>query len=216
MVLRERPEYLLFTRTGNELPGVLEFIHRITEDVGATLITPRGPTLSYLIYQMRAVPNWRMRWCTRMIKIMPVLVWAKRNPDTTMLVGLRADEDERTGILTDILTEEFPLQRDGLTEADVWDGLREEGYADIIPERTDCAVCPLQGIHEWWSLCQNHPTEYENGIAWETYAGHTLRSPDRDSWPAGLRQLREAFKKRGEPTRYKRRKSRGVCRVCTL
>lgn len=216
MVLRERPKYLLFTRTGNELPGVLEFIHRIADDIGAKLIQPVGPTLGELIYHMRAVPSWRMRWCTRLIKIWPVLKWAESNPDVTMLVGLRADEEKRKGILTDMLTEEFPLQRDGLTEADVWDGLREEGYADMIPERTDCAVCPMQGIHEWWSLCMNHPKEYEQGISWERYAGHTLRSPNRDTWPAGLRQLRKAFEKRGEPKQYKKRRGSGACRVCTL
>lgn len=214
MVLQERPKFLIFTRTGDELPGVIEFIETIRAAVGAKLICPPGPTLPYLIYYYHAVPNFRQRWCTRQIKIMPVLAWAAKNPDTTMLVGLRADEEERTGILTDILTEEFPLQKRGLTEEDVWDGLREEGYADMVPERTDCAVCPLQGIHEWWSLSVNHPQQYEQGIAWEDYAGYTLRSPRRDTWPAGLRRLREAFRTRGEPTRYKKR--RKSCRVCTL
>ncbi len=211
MVLIERPKHIVYTPTGNELPGVEEHVRKIAAMVGAEVIRPPGPSLPYLIYSLRAVPNWRMRWCTRYIKILPVLAWARTNPDVEMLVGLRADEEERTGILTDLLTERFPLQERGITEADVWAALHDEGID--VPWRTDCAVCPLQGIHEWWDLSQQHPQEYRQGILWEDYAGHTLRSDKRDSWPAGLRELRAAFADRGEPKRYRKRAS---CRVCTL
>ena len=98
--MAERGEFfdLLFTRTGNELPGVLEHLHKLAEHTGARLYEPPAPTLMELIREFKALPNWRQRWCTRLIKIVPCIAWLKAHPGRTLCVGLRADEPERQGL----------------------------------------------------------------------------------------------------------------------
>lgn len=49
---------------------------------------------------------------------------------------------------------------------------------------------------------------------------YTFRSPQRDSWPAGRRELRERFERGDVPQRslamMDKRRGVGTCRVCAL
>ena len=63
------PFDLLYTPTGNELPGVRSHIDAVAQYTGARLIMPEAPTLVELITENRCLPNWRMRFCTPAIKI---------------------------------------------------------------------------------------------------------------------------------------------------
>ena len=69
------PFKLLYTPTGAELPEVRAHIERIVQETGAELIDLGVPSLAELIEEQRCLPNFRMRWCTRMIKIEPVQQW---------------------------------------------------------------------------------------------------------------------------------------------
>jgi len=202
---------LLFTRTGNELPPVREHINRIVEMTGAQLIEPAGPTLEDLILKYKALPNHRQRWCTRQIKVEPCAVWLKAHPGTTLAVGLRADEPTRVGLYGDFAKYRYPLREWDWDVEDVW------GYLDYhnipVPVRTDCAVCPFQRLGEWKQLLDEWPQEYAQGVEWEDITGHTFRSPSRDTWPAGLRELAAEFET-GRPIR--KRITRQRCRVCNL
>jgi hypothetical protein len=105
----------------------------------------------------------------------------------------------------------FPMREWGWNEADVWKYLGERGVT--IPRRTDCAVCPYQRLGEWRDLWRDYPEEYAKGVAVEEKLGHTFRSPQRDNWPASLKDLAVEFEKG--------RKIRGdgkapTCRVCSL
>ena len=204
---------VLYTPTGNELPGVDEHVRWLLDATGAPLLDVQAPTLEELVYEQQCLPSFRMRWCTRMIKIEPALRWLAANPGTTLLVGLRADEEARRGLydLPAGTTVAYPLRDWGWAEADVLAYLDERGV--VVPSRTDCAACYYQTLHEWWKLWRHHPERYAQAEAWEAMVGHTLRSPARDTWPAALSELRAEFEAGRRPRQVKRR---GGCRLCNL
>lgn len=62
-----------------------------------------------------------------------------------------------------------------------------------------------------------NPDEYEKGVALEAQMGHTFRSPQRDSWPAGLAEMRERFARGDIPQGMEMQQSLfryEPCRVC--
>lgn len=210
---------LLVTPTGDELPEVWEHWDSVARHVGASVIRPKAPTLAEAIDSQKALPNFRMRWCTRLIKIMPMIAWAKTNgQDATICVGLRADEPERKGIISEHVPTRFPLREWGLGLHDVLKIVSESPFS--VPKRTDCARCYHQRIHEWWDLWHEHPDIYDSAVQDEARTGHTFRSPGRDTWPVSLADLREAFA--GGRTPKKRVNLElfpdgdEVCRVCSL
>lgn len=200
---------LVYTATGNELPDVEQHIARVVEATGAELIRVPAPTLVELIQEQQCLPNHRMRWCTRMIKIDPMQKWL--TPGATLAVGLRADEEGRAGATYDAAEVVYPL-RD-------WNwGLNEvlhccERHNLTPPARTDCAWCYHQTLYEWWSLWYNHFELYLEGARWEQDIGYTFRSPGRDTQPASLADLATKFVMGYVPKPFKRKTS---CRVCSL
>jgi len=201
---------LIHTATGNELPGVREHLERVVEYTGAELIDLNAPTLEELIIEQQALPNWRMRWCTRMIKIEPCAEWLNTNP-CTLAVGLRADEEGRVGATYDAADVVYPLREWGWGLEQVTGYIESQGWT--VPRRTDCAVCFYQTLGEWRDLWLKHPELYAQGEEWEDLVGYTFRSPQRDTWPAGLVELRAAF----ESGRVPRKRARKAgCRVCSM
>lgn len=97
----------------------------------------------------------------------------------------------------------------------------------VLKIQPDCARCPFQRLHEWWSLWRDHPDVYAHAEKQETAIGHTFRSAQRDSWPADLGGMRARFE-RGErpafrgPSPYNLplfdagRDDASSCRVCRL
>jgi len=201
---------LLYTATGNELPGVRQHIERVACETGADLIDLGAPTLEALIEEQQCLPNFRMRWCTRMIKIEPAAAWLRDRPGAVLCVGLRADEEGRAGGTYDAEVR-YPLREWGWDEQKVLAYCVARGFSP--PKRTDCALCFYQTIAEWHDLWLEHPGIYAQGEAWEAMVGHTLRSPGRDTWPAALVDLRAEFEKGRIP---RRRQRRTMCRVCSL
>ena len=202
---------LLHTATGNELPGVRSHVLRVAAKVGADLIDVKAPTLEELIEEQQCLPNWRMRWCTRMIKIEPCAKWLRQNPEVQLAVGLRADEEGRVGGTYAGNDITYPLREWGWTLPQVEMYVKKSGLCP--PLRTDCAVCFYQTLDEWRRLWLNHPKLYAQGEKWEAVTEHTFRSPRRDTWPAGLKDLRLEFEK-GRKPRINKRKN--MCRVCAM
>jgi hypothetical protein len=203
---------LLFTPTGNELPGVSYFVRAFSDRLGRELILPKGPSLQELIDTFGALSNNRQRWCTRMTKILPCIAWLRSHPGSVLCVGLRADEEDRPGMYGDHATYRFPLRELGWGLPEVLAHNASRGI--VVPERTDCAWCYDQRLIDWKNLLRKHPEVYAAGEAVEARTGHTFRSPTRDTWPAGLAELRIAFdsgrKVRGEDADAEQT----VCRVC--
>ena len=170
-----------------------------------------------------ALPNWRMRWCTRVLKIEPFNAHLMESRPAVSYVGLRADEPEdvRRGTVfgnVDGITQRFPLREWGWTINDVWEYLDTKGVT--IPARTDCARCFFQTLGEWWWLWKNNPETYLEAESEEESTGHTFRSPQRDTWPTSLADLRREFEKDHIPKGAGQLDLMGgrpnMCRVCSL
>lgn len=210
--LRE-PFRLLFTPTGNELPDLAAHIRRVVEATGAELIRPANRGLAEWIDTFNALPNWRQRWCTRVIKIEPCVAWLKANSGSVLCVGLRADEEERVGLYGDFATYRYPLREWGWNKSQVLAYCAARGFSP--PARTDCAVCPYQRLGEWFRLWRDNPAHFAQGEAWEAKTGFTFRSPQRDTWPAALKDLRAEFEG-GRVPRGAESADAAACRVCSL
>lgn len=214
VMLYARPKYAFFTPTGNEPADVMPFIEGVCSQVGAELIVPEGPSLQKLICEWRMLPNFRARWCTKNIKVLPAIAWLEANPDFRMLVGLRADEEERDGILglpSSRLA--YPLREAGMDLGAVMQATANVG----VPVRTDCAWCFWQRLGEWHWLWRTHRDMWARGESFEAWTRHTFRSPSRDTWPASMRGLRARFEagdtpRNSQPPFGKRE----GCRVCSM
>jgi len=208
-------EYIC-TPTGNEPPEMFEHWRKVGDLLGKPILPISGGSLSGLIDLQNALPNWRQRWCTRMLKIEPYARWLTGNLPCTSYVGLRADEPEREGgDYMDIpgVTQRFPMREWGWGESDVWAYLNSRGVA--IPKRTDCLVCFWQRLIEWWEFWKQHPDTWLHWESVEERIGHTFRSESRDTWPASMKGLRERFEL-GDVPRDTRKKNQMQCRVCRM
>lgn len=204
-------EYLI-TPTGNEMPEMVAHWERLESLLGKPLTRITNRTLEAWIDEFNALPNWRQRWCTRLLKIEPCLAYIRRNQPATLYVGLRADEPLREGIYSADVQCRFPLRELGWRERDVKAYLQSRGVS--IPERTDCAWCYGQRLAEWKKLLERHPDLYAQAERLEQRTGATFRSPRRDNWPAGLADLRVEFSS-GRKIRGEGQDS-VACRACTL
>lgn len=196
-------EYVI-TPTGDELPEMIDHWRRLGDLLGRPLmpISNGGRSLEGEIRRQKCLPNHRMRWCTRMLKIEPFQAFLIRAAPATAYVGMRADETDREGVDHDQIegiTNRYPLAEWG------WGRSHVLAYLDRrkirVPERTDCAMCFFQRLGEWWRLWHYYPDRYAEIEALEDFTGHTLRSEARDSWPASLRSLRAEFEKGRVPTK---------------
>jgi hypothetical protein len=183
------------TPTGRELPEMISHWKRIECYLERPLIHVPGPSLNELILKYKTLPNWRMRFCTRQVKIEPFMAYAIEAKPATCYIGIRADEaagregTDWNGI--EGVKQDCPLVRWGWGINKVTEYLREKEI--VIPARTDCDICFFQQIAEWWRLWRDHKDRWEFGESLEELCGHTLRSDSRDSWPASMRDLREKF-----------------------
>jgi 3'-phosphoadenosine 5'-phosphosulfate sulfotransferase (PAPS reductase)/FAD synthetase len=190
----------LCTPTGDELPEMLLHWDRLETLLGKPILRITNGTLESWIEHFKALPNWRQRWCTRVLKIEPCIAYLKAHQPATLYVGLRADEEERQGLYGDHATYRYPLREWEWGLEEVWAYINERGIK--IPRRTDCARCFGQRLIEWKRLWKEHPEIYADAVAQEERIGATFRSPGRDTWPASLKLLAVEFesgrKVRGE------------------
>lgn len=225
----EPREYVyLCTPTGNELPEMVAHWARLECLLGRPIERVTNRSLGWWIEKYEALPNNRQRWCTRLLKIEPCHAFmATLTPPVTLYVGLRGDEEERTGVIYGgPVTERYPMREWGWGLADVLSYLKQRGVK--VPARTDCAWCYDQRLAEWYWLWRDQPELYAQAEASEVATGHTFRSPSRDSWPASLTDLRVEFLRGRIPDRGKHRvrlqlpliqdddEPETRCRVCRL
>jgi len=206
----------LYTPTGNELPEMQEHIERMRKLLGAHRLIQRKPIgLVELIDEQECLPNYRMRFCTRIIKIEPCIEYLRHFHNPTLCVGLRADEPLREGLYDEYVQNRYPLREYGFSVKDVYDYLKHWGVE--VPERTDCAFCYYQRLIDWQRLWQRYPALYNEAVGLEERIGYTFRSPSKDKHPTSLAELRVEFE-RGwiPPHRKKLTEARGGCRVCSM
>lgn len=197
----DRPFEFVYTPTGDELPGMQQHMQRLARLLGP-IKTLSSTNLFDLIREQRMIPNFRARFCTRILKIEPFFNYMETlPPGSVMYVGIRKDEEDRVGMQTtqdDTFTVEKPFLEWGWGISEVTDYLKCRGIE--IPKRTDCGCCFYQRLGEWKDLLETNPDRYQQYIDVEEEMGHTFRSPGRDTWPASLAALREEFQS-GRPVR---------------
>lgn len=207
------------TPTGRELPPVQEHWKRLESLLGKPLLKIPAPTIVELIVKQKALPNWRMRWCTRLTKIKPFMDYVIENAPATTYIGIRADEvigdsarqgTDWNGI--DGVTQDFPLVRWGWGISRVQSYLQERGVT--IPKRTDCDICFFQRLIEWYEFWRDWPEKWKEGEALETFTEHTFRSDQRDSWPASMQGLRHEFERGRVPIETRGKERKTMCSWC--
>ena len=217
-------EYVI-TPTGDELPEMTAHWKNLECLLGKSLtVITSGNSLQGLIRKQEALPNWRQRWCTRILKIEPYIAYMLKAAPAVSYVGLRADEESRQGAVygnVEGITQRFPLQEWGWGLKEVQAYLAERGVT--IPKRTDCGRCFFQRVGEWWTLWHEHPNVFAEAEANEAMTGHTFRSPTANlgNWPAPLAELRVEFEKGRLPRgsgQYELFSTdrEGMCRACSL
>lgn len=207
------------TPTGDELPEMQAHWRKLAVMLGKPILYLRHKfTLNELCDEFKALPNWRQRWCTRMLKIQVAQAFYMENPASIAYVGLRADEEEREGgIYGSYVEQRYPMREWGWTVDDVWNYLNAKGVT--IPRRSDCARCFFQRIGEWWDLWKYYPDIYRDAEEQEIRIGFTWRPPHRDTWPADLANLRLEFEKGRIPrnaTTDPEHNDDKRCRVCSM
>lgn len=211
----------LITPTGNELPEMFEHWRRLAELLGKPLtVRTAAMGLVKAIRDKAVIPNHAIRWCTRTLKIEVAQHYLCAVAPAISYVGLRADEEDRQGMYGEIkdVLKRYPLREWGWKLGDVLTYL--ESKCVTIPARTDCALCFYQRLGEWWNLWKDCPEHFREGEELEADIGHTFRSPDRDSWPAALKDLRIEFEKGKRPKGAGQldlsNQRTGMCRACSL
>lgn len=204
------------TPTGRELPAMNAHWQKLEGMLGKPLVHIPAPSLTELIVRYQALPNWRMRWCTRQIKIEPFMAYVAQLAPAISHVGIRADEaQERDGTDwsgRDGVTQDFPLVRWQWGLSKVLSYLKERDA--IPPPRSDCDWCFFQRLIEWYELWRDHPDKYAEGIAVEKWTGHTFRSDQRDSWPASMEELGQCFAAGRVPKETRGRERKTMCSWC--
>jgi hypothetical protein len=206
------------TPTGDEPPEMVEHWVNLKNLLGKPVLPINMKSLDYLIREQGALPNWRQRWCTRILKIEPYTRFLLRYAPAVSYVGLRADEPEREGgdyAELPGITMRFPLREWGWGIEEVLDYLDKRRV--VIPKRTDCLKCFFQRLIEWYEFWRDHPESWQEGERLESLTGHTFRSPGRDTWPASMAGLRAEFEAGRVPKDTRVDALNALkCRVCRI
>ncbi len=215
------------TPTGDELPGMEDHWKRLEDHLKAPILKltdPEYTTIYDLIEHFQMLPNFRARWCSRVLKIEVAQTFYKENLPAKIYVGLRADEEGRKGnkLFDADIDQVFPLREWKFGLHQVWSYLDKNKIE--IPRRTDCAMCFWQRIGEWWNLWKDHRERWQR-IEWiENSLGHTLMTPGKHkNWPHALRDLRKEFERGRVPRNsddnmklFPDQSNGGKCLACTL
>ena len=187
-----RDYQFVITPTGDELPTMIDHWKNVARLLGRPLVPlTGGHSLNGLIKLQNALPNWRMRWCTRKIKIEPFIAYMLTVAPATAYVGLRADEtaDDRKGAVygdVDGIERAVPVARMGMGRPP---GLGLPGLARradsranrlralFLPDdrRVVCAVARLPGC-----IC---PLPNSRSVISGTRSDRQAGTPGRLRWP---------------------------------
>ena len=171
-----------FTDTGKELPEVYEFLARLEGYLGKEIheVNPIRDFDFYLKLYNNFLPSPQTRWCTRMLKLIPLKNWIskiRQNGDEVYsYVAIRADEEYRTAMQTNDpgVHVVLPFREDGIDKAGVLDILEDAGIG--LPSyyewrsRFCCSFCFFQQKIEWIHLLERHPDKFREAMSYEKTA----------------------------------------------
>ncbi len=171
----------LFTDTDAEHPGIYRTLDQVEAYLGITIQRVEHPFgLWGLIERWGGyLPSGQSRWCTRDLKTKPFEQHMKalipENGKVYSLIGLRADEKSRIGLISrdDRIVTETPYKDLGVTHEEVIEILEETvGVPSYYRHRTrsGCSTCWGMRRSEVVALHQWDRSEFERGMAYEKLA----------------------------------------------
>ncbi len=166
-------EYV-FCDTHKELKETYQFLDRLKARLGIKihyLSAERGFDHWLDVYG-GMLPSPQIRWCTRMLKIIPLEQYIG-DDEAISYVAIRADEPERHGYKStkQNIKVVFPFKEMGIVKEGVIRLLDEEGIG--LPAyyswrtRSGCTFCFFQRKYEWVMLAEKHPDEFQEAVDYE-------------------------------------------------
>lgn len=183
-----------FTDTGKELPEVYDFLAKLEGFLGKRIerLNSHRDFDFWLREYGNFLPSPRTRWCTRQLKLLPfknwIRPWLNDGDKVYSYVAIRADEDERDGLISqhENLEVRLPFREHGVDKAGVLELLDASGVG--MPKyyewrsRSGCTFCFFQQKIEWVRLREKHPDEFEKAKGYEKTA---LESGSPFTWTNG-------------------------------
>lgn len=152
----------VFTDPGREHPLTYAMLDVLDAMTGRPIVRLRGPGWEEALdANAWFLPWWKARWCTRTFKIQPFESWVG-DREIVSYIGLRADEEARTGYLGDRgskITPRYPLQEMGIDWEERERIAREMGLPPSGPWSCDC--CPFRNHYLWVQMIEEFPERAE-------------------------------------------------------
>jgi phosphoadenosine phosphosulfate reductase family protein len=175
----------------SEVEAKLKTIHPTFKIIKVTA----GERLSDYIRRRHIFPDPVMRFCTRIFKIEPINAFLARESPCRLMIGLNAEETDRTGAFPmEGIEYEYPLQDLGLSRASCIELLKEYGLEPQLPvymRRGGCEFCFYKSRKEYAAIAHLNPELAEKLADFEDEINASR--PERKAWtivreiPEGLR-----------------------------
>ena len=164
---------MLFADTGAELPENYWYLPELAKYVGKKLnIVSNGGMFLWLVKQDFYLPSSRARWCTRILKTLPMSQFHGNEPYVHAM-GIRADESHRARGKKDLKKGEeilYPLIEAGMDKKEVKKLCEKHGMLNPVYKwrsSLSCFCCPFQKLQDWKNLYINHPDLFMVAEKWE-------------------------------------------------
>lgn len=171
-----------FTDTGKELPEVYDFLAKLEGYLGKPIMQLNSAKDFdfYLKMYKHFLPSIQQRWCTRMLKLVPLTAWIQKmraeGDEVFSYVAIRSDEDYRTAMTVndENVHVVLPFRDDGIDKEGVYEILMDCGIG--LPSyyewrsRSGCSFCFFQQKIEWVHLLERHPDKFIEAMNYEKTA----------------------------------------------
>lgn len=175
----------VFTDTHAEAEVLYENLDKLEQFLGITINRlSHAKGLYGVIEQYNGfLPSMKARWCTRELKIIPYQNWVRSVLQEGQIlhsfVGIRADEQQRHGLVTSDsqLFSHFPFKDLGVYRNDVFAILQETvGIPGFYAGRTrsGCSVCPFMRKSELLATLRWEPAAFDKAAACEKLSNEDL------------------------------------------
>jgi 3'-phosphoadenosine 5'-phosphosulfate sulfotransferase (PAPS reductase)/FAD synthetase len=176
LYMRDRVPHMeyVFCDTEKELTETYEYLNRVEAFLGKEIrrLNAKAGFDHWLDVFGGYLPSVNMRWCTKMLKLVPFEEHVGDEP-VISYVGLRADED-RVGYISTKpnIKAVFPFKEDGIDYAGVMKILEDSGiglppYLKWGRTHSGCFFCFFQRPIEWVRLMETHPDQFEAAMEYE-------------------------------------------------
>lgn len=196
-----------FTDTGKELPEVYDFLGRLEGYLGKEIkVLNQLRDFDYWLKMYNSfLPSPQTRWCTRMMKLLPLKEYIQgmldQGDEVYSYVAIRADEEHRVAMQSESahVHIKLPFREEGIDKEGVLEILESSGIG--LPDyyrwrsRSGCTFCFFQQKIEWVHLLEQHPDKFEEAKAYEKTA---IEAGSPFTWSQG-----ESLKELSKPERIK-------------